>query len=281
MPATRARSSAAGNGNGAGVRRPPAPLLTVLRSRVRQPQFYWFLGHFLTLYHFVRFHLAMYSYRSQRYHYTRLLFYISGTYAIVLYQFYKSGQLKVSNLLPQLRRLDNLQYFCMLALLFVCSLTGATVSGALYSPVIFSLFHCLNYFKENLLPFLPLTPLVKAVVNNKIQLFIQNHNERYLQMAQVFEIMCGFRSGLFGLPLALVRLLIRFSARNIASVVAMLGYVWFFKLRLQQTRSIQSILAQFIYKLDSYVNTRLPPQIAARWHSYKQLVQTLFAKIPA
>lgn len=282
MASSRSRSTGSGNaGIGEGNRRPTAPLLTVLKARVRQPQFYWFLGHFLTLYHFVRFHLAMYSFRSQRYHYTRILFYISTTYAIVLYQFFKSGQLKLGNLWPQLRRLDNLQYFCMLALLFLCSLAGATVSGALYSAVIFSLFHSLNYFKENLLPFLPLAPLVKAVINNKIALFIQNHNERYLQMAQVFEIMCGFRCGLFGLPLGLVRLLVRFSSRNLASVIAMFGYLWFFKLRFQQTQSMRTILGQFIFKIDSYVNTRLPPPVAARWHTYKQLVQMLFAKIPA
>lgn len=281
MPATRSRSSGGASTAGTAGRRPAAPLFTILRSRVKQPQFYWFLGHFLTLYHFLRFHLAMYSLRSQRYHYTRILFYISATYAIVLYQFYKSGQLKLGNLLPQLRRLDNMQYFCMLALLFVCSLTGATVSGALYSPVIFSLFHCLNYFKENLLPFLPVTPLVKAVVNNKIGLFIQNHNERYLQMAQVFEIMCGIRAGLFGLPIALLRCLVRFSPANLASAVASLGYVWFFKLRFQQTQSIRLILAQFTLKIDSYADTRLPPQIAAKWHASKQVVQLLFAQVPA
>lgn len=207
--------------------RPRAPLLTVLRARVRQPQFYWFLGHFLTLYHFIRFHLAVYSFASQRYHYTRILFYISATYAIVLYQFYKSGQLQLGHLRPQLRRLDNLQYFCMLAVLYLCSLSGSMVSGALYSPVIFSLFHCLNYFKENLLPFLPVTPLVSAVVNNKIARFIGNYNERFLQMAQVFEIMCGCRSGLLGLPVSLFRVLVRFSAQNAASVIAMLTYVWF------------------------------------------------------
>lgn len=260
--------------------RPRAPLLTVLRARVRQPQFYWFLGHFLTLYHFIRFHLAVYSFASQKYHYTRILFYISATYAIVLYQFYKSGQLQLGQLRPQLRRLDNLQYFCMLAVLYLCSLSGSMVSGALYSPVIFSLFHCLNYFKENLLPFLPVTPLVRAVVNNKIARFIGNYNERFLQMAQVFEIMCGCRSGLLGLPVSLFRVLVRFSAQNAASVGAMLTYVWFFKLRYLQSESMRLIVGQYVARIDLYVNTRLSPQVASIWHAYKQLATAFFQGLP-
>lgn len=268
------------NGNSNANRRPTAPLLMILKSRIRQPQFYWFLGHSLTLYHFVRFHLSMYSLKSQKYHYTRILFYISMTYAIVLYQFYKSGQLKVANLLTQLRQLDNLQYFCMLTLLFLCSLPGAMVSGSLYSPVIFSLFHSLNYFKENLLPYLPLTPLLKAVINNKIALFIQNYNEKFLQMAQIFEIMCGIRSGLFSLPLAFFRLLMSFNAQSLATILALTGYVWFFKLRFMQTDSIRMIMNRFVYKLDSYVNTTLPPPLSQKWEAYKQLVKTLFWKLP-
>lgn len=247
---------------------------------MRQPQFYWFLGHFLTLYHFIRFHLAVYSFAAQRYHYTRILFYISATYAIVLYQFYKSGQLQLGQLRPQLRRLDNLQYFCMLGALYVCSLAGSMVSGALYSPVIFSLFHCLNYFKENLLPFLPVTPLVRAVVNNRIAQFIGDYNERFLQMAQVFEIMCGCRSGLLSLPLALFRVLVRFSTQSVASVVALLVYVWFFKLRFEQSETMRLIVRQYVGRIDSYVSVRLPPQFVSKWFAYKQLATALFNGIP-
>lgn len=261
-------------------RRATAPLLTILRSRIKQPQFYWFLGHFLTLYHFIRFHLSFFSLKSQEYHYSRILLYISVTYAIVLYQFYKSGQLKMANFVPQLKQLDNLQYFSMLTILFVCSQSGAMVNGSLYSPVIFSLFHSLNYFKENLLPFLPLQPLLKAVINNKISLFIQNYNEKFLQMAQVFEIMCGVRSGLVVLPIACFKVLIRFNTQNLATVVALTSYVCFFKLRFMQSESIRLMMNQYVYKLDTYVNSRLPPQLAMKWQGYKHLVKILFSKLP-
>ena len=261
--------------------RPQAPFLTLLRSRVRQPQFYWFLGHFLTLYHFVRFHLSFWSYESQRHHYSMVLLYISITYAIVLYQFYKSGQLKIfeyKSLLKQVKSLDNLQYFLILSVLFVCSSFGTMINGSLYSPVIFSLFHCLNYFKENLLPFLALNSVLKNVVNNNITSFISNYNSNFLQMAQFFEIICCLRVGLLSLPINFLKLtvLFRFNSRTISNIIACSCYICFFKLRFLQSQSTKLLLNQSLIKIEALI----PLQFHQQWHLFKNLVVTMFAKVP-
>ncbi|EDO18853.1 hypothetical protein Kpol_1023p22 [Vanderwaltozyma polyspora DSM 70294] len=265
------------NGNSG---RPQAPFITLIKSRIRQPQFYWFLGHLLTLYHFVRFHLSFLSIENQNFHYSMALLYISLTYAIVLYQFYKSGQLKFNYLifLKQLKKLDNLQYFLMLSILFVCSNFGSMVNGSLYSPVIFSLFHCLNYFKENLLPFLPINNILKNIINNNITNFIQNYNGYFLQMAQFFEIICALRSGLISLPIKLIKsiLLFNFNSKNISSIISLCCYIWFFKLRFQQSQSMKNLFNHSLSKVDSMI----PPNFLINWQHYKILVKTTFDRIP-
>ncbi|CCC72016.1 hypothetical protein NCAS_0J00370 [Naumovozyma castellii] len=266
--------------------RPIAPFTMILKSRIKQPQFYWFLGHFFTLYHFLKFHLSFFSIASQKYHYRMILLNISITYGIVLYQFLKSGQLKLtwSNIRENVRTLDNLQYFIMLSTLFICSiLSGGKVSitGASYAPVIFSIFHCLNYFKENLLPFLPISPQLKSVLNRRITLFLANYNEKFLTMAQTFEIMCALRVGLFGLPMTLLKIIFNFHWNNLLSLIVIANYVIFFKLRLLQSESMKLLLNQVILRVDNYLlASPNMMQFQPFWLRYKQLVARLYDLVP-
>lgn len=266
--------------------RPMAPFGTIIKSRIKQPQFYWFIGHFFTIFNFIQFHLSIASKQNQLSCYRRSLFYISITYAIVLYQFFKSDQLKFNfKLLRQeIKKLDNLQYFSMLFILFILSQFNIIISGSLYSPVIFSIFHFLNYFKENLLPFLPLIPLsLKNLLNSKITVFIQNYNGFFLQMAQVFEITCGLRVGLFLVPFNIFLLLIRranVSFEVVGTTLAGLTYMWFFKLRYLQSESMRQIFKQYVLRLDGYVSRTLPPSCARLWNGYKNFVMAVFCKIP-
>ncbi|CCD24309.1 Per33p NDAI_0C06500 [Naumovozyma dairenensis CBS 421] len=267
--------------------RPTAPFTTMLRSRIRQPQFYWFLGHLLTLYHFLRFHIAILSIPKQKYHYRMILLNISITYGIVLYQFIKSKQLQLNwnNLRQNLKTLDNLQYFIMLSTLLICSILSrgnVTINGASYGPVIFSLFHCLNYFKENLLPFLPISIVWKNLINTNISIFINNYNGKFLTMAQTLEILCALRLASYGLPIALLKTLIMPSLNHILSLLATVNYIWFFKLRFLQSQPMRLIMNEFIKKIDiTVMNSNLPPNIKSYWNKYKSIVKNLFDKIPA
>ncbi|SCV02230.1 LAMI_0G17084g1_1 [Lachancea mirantina] len=257
--------------------RPVAPLATVLKSRLRQPQFYWFLGHFLTLYYYARYCLS-FSQRSIRYNYPRVLFFISLTYGIVLYQFYKSGQLTLKTVRQQLRTLDNLQYFGMALVLFACS-SAHVVFGALSSPVIFSLFHSLNYFKENLLPFLPVAPMLKAAIADRIAFFITHYNEKFLVFAHNFEITAALQCGL-SVPGSLAGCLIRFNTARVLRVVSIYAYIFFFKLRYTQSPQMKTLFQQhYVARADAFIQARLP-QFWTKWHGLKLLVATLFDRIP-
>ncbi|CCF57743.1 hypothetical protein KAFR_0D00960 [Kazachstania africana CBS 2517] len=266
--------------------RPIPPFMMMLRSRIRQPQFYWFLGHLLTVYHFIRFHLSLFSISSQKYHYKMILANISITYAIVLYQFYKSGQLKLNsweNFRKNLKTLDNLQYFSMLTILLLCSLFNDSViiNGSTYSVVIFSLFHCLNYFKENLLPFLPIQVLLKNVINERINNFIIHYNEQFLTIAQLFEIICCLRTGLINLPINLIKLVITRNFQiSIAKIIANLSYIWFFKLRFIQNKQIPVILNGVVSRIDGYLDNVLNENMKLKWNNYKVAVKSLFWKFP-
>ncbi|CCK72650.1 Per33p KNAG_0L00270 [Huiozyma naganishii CBS 8797] len=256
---------------GAGHRsgRTVAPLGAILRSRIRQPQFYWFLGHFLTLYHCARFHLAIFSVQSQRLHYGWILFYVTATYGIVLYQFYKSGQLQWSTLSENLAQMDNLQYFLVFSVLltlFLISKGHAMLSNATYSPAIFALFHSLNYFKENLLPFLPLRQHMKSGANQIITVFISRYNGPFLVMAQVFEIVCAVRCAVLKLPLAVLSL-------RLYSVATALAYLKFFQLRYKQNSTLRKLFDERVLTtVDALVATRVP-QWTPLWGSVKNKVK--------
>lgn len=172
----------------------------------------------------------------------------------------------------------------MLFILFILSQFNIIISGSLYSPVIFSIFHFLNYFKENLLPFLPLLPHnLKNLLNSKITVFIQNYNGFFLQMAQVFEIICGLRAGLFLLPFNLFLLVIRrtnVSFEVIGTILAGLTYLWFFKLRYLQSESMRQIFKQYVLRLDAYISRTLPPYFSLFWNGYKKFVMAVFWRIP-
>ncbi|KAG0653916.1 hypothetical protein C6P45_003593 [Maudiozyma exigua] len=261
-----------------------ASFRVMMKSRIKQPQFYWFLGHFFTLYHFVQFHLSIISVKSQIYHYKMSLFYISVTYGIVLYQFYKGGQLKldITSFRTNVRTMDNLQYFIMLTSLWICSMMTNTIvlNGVTYSPVIYSLFHCLNYFKENLLPFLAINSSLKNLLNNYISRFITSYNSQFLAMAQVIEIICSLRSGMIDLPIALFRLLTNFNMTSILRLCSVVIYMWFFKLRFLQNAGIREITKQYIQQLDQLLATRLPVSILNKWRSYKLFVKAVFEMLP-
>ncbi|CAB4254140.1 similar to Saccharomyces cerevisiae YLR064W PER33 Protein that localizes to the endoplasmic reticulum with some nuclear pore complex association [Maudiozyma barnettii] len=277
-------SGTQGTGSDTHPPRSRASFRVMIKSRIKQPQFYWFLGHFFTLYHFIRFHLSLFSVRSQIYHYKMSLFYISITYGIVLYQFYKSGQLKMdtTSLRHKIKTLDNLQYFIMLTALWICSVMTDSIvlNGVTYSPVIYSLFHCLNYFKENLLPFLPINSSLKNLINNNITRFISSYNAQFLAMAQVIEIICSLRSGLIDLPMALFRFLTRFNLTSILKLWSIVIYIWFFKLRYLQNAKIREITAQYIQQLDQLLVTKLPQNILTKWYAYKHIIKSLFMMLP-
>ncbi|CCE62672.1 hypothetical protein TPHA_0D00280 [Tetrapisispora phaffii CBS 4417] len=272
-----------GNANGASPSsvHQAYPLSALLRTRLRQPQFYWFLGHFLALYHFVCLHLSFWSWNNQLYHYEMCLLYVSVTYTVVLYQFYKSGQLRFVSLrqfFRILKTLDNLQYFVLVAFFLILAITQMVmISGVLYPLMVFSVFHFLNYFKENLLPFLPINSIFKNLVNNNFTNFINNYSNFFFQMAQFFEIITCLKLTLIKLPLLLVKFPVLMVTKNdLYTILASIFYLYFFKLRYLQSKSMQLLLTQLVMKADS----NIPLNYKSIWLKYKNLIKVIFENLP-
>lgn len=227
----------------------------------------------------------MFSRSQQIHHYRWMLVYICLTYGIVNYQFYKSDQIKLTQLNNLIHKLDNLQYFIMIGLLLLINIISkephVMISGATYSPTVFSLFHCLNYFKENLLPFLPIganstnksnnasntntntntnNNVLKNQIRNIISKFIINYNELFLTIAQVFEITCCLRNGIISLPTTILGIVFKLEWNKFLKIAGIIIYIKFFQLRYNSNERIQFLFNKVLNQMENnllYLNPQL------------------------
>lgn len=256
---------------------------TIMKSRIRQPQFYWFLGHVMTLYHFLKLHLSLFNVNNQRYHYNRSLLYIIISFGIVLYQFIRSKQLNISNFFINLYKLDNLQYFTLYSILYLLNnLSGQKIilNGGIISPAIFSLFHILNYFKENLLPYLNMIPQ-RQMISSLISMFISNYNEKCLILAQSWEIILMFRYVIMSVPLTLLKFLIslivfqRFNGLLFGQLIMILTYIKFIKWRYIANKQFSLIFNEMVRRMELLLNQYANGQfvfILPLWNQIKQTI---------
>lgn len=280
---TNRRSSGSGSASGGGSARgarTPVPLKTLLRLRIKQPQFYWFLGHVMILYHFIQFHLSIFSVTSQRFHYRRSLLYILITYGIVLYQFIRSKQLHWGNFVTSLKKLDNLQYFTLYLMLYLLQfISGGKIilNGGIISPTIFALFHVLNYFKENLLPYLTMIPQHNTL-SLLIGQFIKRYNEKCLLVAQSWEIILMFRYLVMSVPMQLMSVLgnliifQRFQLISLGKLVMVVVYIRFIRWRYLANSQFASIFNEMIRRLEMLLVQISNGQFLPIWNRIKQTI---------
>lgn len=256
--------------------RPPLGMNTLLRTRIRQPQFYWFLGHVMILYHFIQFHLSIFNGSNQKYHYNRSLIYVLITYGIVLYQFIRSKQLNVSNYMMNLYKMDNLQYFTLYLTLYVLNVMSSgkiLLNGGMLSPTIFALFHVLNYFKENLLPSLTMIPQ-RIMIGSLITGFIRQYNEKCLLVAQSWEIILMFRYLFMSLPTTVGKLIIvllfqqRLDFVSMGKLIMIIVYCRFIRWRYVANQPFSRMFNGMLQKIDMMV----PAPYVSVWSELKQIV---------
>lgn len=279
-------SNSSGSGTGGGARggargaRTPVPFKTVMRLRVRQPQFYWFLGHVMILYHFIQFHLSIFSVTSQRFHYGRSLIYIIITYGIVLYQFIRSKQLNWGNFIISLKKLDNLQYFTLYSMLYLLNIISGgkiILNGGIISPTIFAIFHVLNYFKENLLPYLTMIPQHNSL-SSIIGQFIKRYNEKCLLVAQSWEIILMFRYLVMSVPMNLLSLLgsaiifQRFQLVSLGKLIMVVIYIRFIRWRYLANKQFATIFDEMIRRLEMLLTQFSNGQFLPIWNQIKNTV---------
>lgn len=256
-----------------------APFLTVLQSRIRQPQFFWFLGHFMVLYHGLKIHLRLFGVKNTQYHYRCCLAYLTVTYGIVLYQFVKSGQLdfQFATIRRRLLELDTLQYFVLLTSLYILSYGGFIDLNILNSLHIYSFFHCLNYFKENLLPFISLIPVqTRTTLNQSITFFIESSNRLCLRIAHDFEMSCVFMLSVRAIFYALSAPLYPTKCRLIGALI----YIWFFKLRYIQNEQLRKDVDDKIAMVEKAPFMIQNPQLQHLWFSVRNTYLYVLKAMP-
>lgn len=231
------------------------------------PQFYWFLGHLATLYHSAR--IVLGSVRA--YHYTRVLASVALTYGIVLYQYARSRRITVWSL-RSLTGIDNAQYFFMALTLWILSLAGAGVTGAVFSPAIFAVFHSMNYTRDQLLAELPLAPAVRSRASAVMRDFISLHSARFLRFAQLFEVTTAFICGL-ELPWLTLRVLARGPSLTLYQLAAVITYLLFFKLRYTFNPATRELTAQCASGIGSNAS-RIG--LGRQWLTLRNIVSKIF-----
>lgn len=261
--------------------RPVAPFSTILRGKLKQPQFYWFLSHGLSVYYYIHY---MLSFRGDavRTNYRKVLLCTVIGYGIVLHQYVRSKQLRfeVGNLKKQVRHLDNLQYFLLALVLMLCSWVGGSpVPRSLSSIVIYSLFHALNYFNQNILVYLPLNPILKTSLSNRITAFTTQYNEPFFYGALVSEFIAMVAVYL-ALPSNMFSLLFTFNSGSLATLFSFWTYAVFFKLRYNDTEKLRILCRDNGLRADNAVATRFP-MLMTKWMGIKHLITALFDRIPA
>lgn len=276
----RANSGTSG-GNRRSAARPTSSFGSVLRAKSKQPQFYWFLANAFCLYYYVQYMLSFREHSIKTNH-RKILICMVISYGIVLHQYVKSKQLTFqwANLKQQIRQLDNLQYFTLSVVLLTCSLGGGkTLSGTESSMAIYSLFHALNYFKENVLPFIPINPMLKGSLSNKITSFITTYNAAFFQVAVSLELGAMFK-WFPTLPIRLLVLLVRFDASSLFTLLSIWTYATFFKLRYNQSEQMRILCNERQVALEQLIATRVPA-LMDKYLGVKHLAKVFFDRIPA
>ena len=84
---------------------------------------------------------------------------------------------------------ENVQYFLLAALMYLSAFKIGALSGSLYSFIIFSVFHILNYFQNNLLEVFFSSVPAQQQIHASISHFVAAYNQQALLMAANAEIL--------------------------------------------------------------------------------------------
>ncbi|CUM66338.1 uncharacterized protein PRCAT00004001001 [Priceomyces carsonii] len=247
-----------GTTNQAGNNRSNHSILPLLRTQ----QFYWYLGHVLTLVFFV---LNFFS-RSLRV-YRLCLLAILLSYFIVIRQIFFKGQAKKTlksisdpGFRYQLLKDENVQYLILALVFFASSFIVGQVTGGLYSFAIFSLFHSLSYFQTNIVSGLPIGASRKNSISSAITRFTTGYNKQALFIAANSETI--MLSGVFiSIPLSAFRIF-RNPLYVLVNVFLFATIVVFLKLRYDSNQYTQAVFNQWDTKINQLLmHPSAPPSL--------------------
>lgn len=216
---------------------------------VKTLQFAWFVGHVVTLISFIFYALTYIRIGSRAYKFWYQLgfFGVVESYGILLYQLFR----KNGPVLNVFLRDDNAHYFWLGANLLLLRpyVVLTTIPFAL-----FSVFHVLAYSKANLFPVFGLD---KHPVATKVGNFISTYNIKSIQVASATEIA------------TLVWLFIRVITIRKRSLVPLIIYVIFVKVRFEKSVFIREYFKKIELKIEDSVNKSNNPTVKQAWIQVK------------
>ncbi|OWB85872.1 hypothetical protein B5S33_g4547 [[Candida] boidinii] len=224
-------------------------------------QFAWFIGHVLTLVFGFVYFLTYRSTNSKLNYSSYKLMYLSiiESFGIILYQSYKSKNLKIDKPLELLKN-DNIQYISIAICLFAF-IPIITISS--FPFLLFSTFHSLTYLKSSLLPILPFN---SNNICNKITNFIKKYNVISMQYSSVIEL------------LTFIYILVSGLFWRKGYWISTIFYGLFIKLRFDTSKYTRDTLKIWEVNLDGLLSsTSIPPQIKQGWFSFKALLKNYFS----
>lgn len=216
-------------------------------------QFYWFLGHFFTIICFVL-NLIDSVFSSSMKYYRFSLVNIILTYIIVIKQIHFKNRTSIKSLsFKKLLNDENCQYLFLSIWFYVVSFKLGKVSGSLYSFTIYSVFHFLNYFQNNILHYLPFNLQTQNLINNLITNFTTRFNQYALMLASNSEIFI-LMSLTLSSPLLLFKIFSQF-IYILLHVMTMIIMIIFLKFRYTNNVFTKQILDQYDLKITQTLST--------------------------
>lgn len=246
----------------------PQPVTQQILRLAKTQQFYWFLGHVFAIIFFCFYQvLLIFSATKSLKYYKFTLLSILVTYVIVIKQIYlRKGSL--ANIgIAKLIRDENVQYFALASVLYLASFKLGAITGAIYSFVIFALFHVLTYFQNNLLSIVVRNLRTQQYINSAINQFTLNFNQQALVIAANSEVILLIMS-VFLLPTSVIyNLLFR---RDIVYVLVKVGVsaaiLVFVKFRFDSNQYTKMVVQQFDSKATEFLVKLNNPSVSSLYN---------------
>lgn len=219
----------------------------------KTPEFYWALGHVVTLISAISY---LFSFRSSgatpeilyRLAYVGVL----GSYGLIIYGTVKTRTVKLAALLAD----NNVQYAFDALIWFFAPRTVLSLAPF----ILFAIVHVLGFLQEQILPALnyPST----SGLSVRISSLIKNNHERLLNYSANFELI---------LLVVLIFKALIFAKR---SWIVLVAYSVFVKLRYESSVYTRSALKAYEVRLDGVLSDpRLPVQVKQLWAKVKSVLR--------
>lgn len=233
-------------------------------------QFYWYLGHVLSVVSFVfSFFLGFFSSSKSLSYYRYSLFFELISYGIVVKQVHFTKRKSAWN---QLLKDENVQYLLFAAVLAMSSYIVGPLTGSLYSYVIFSFFHSVSYFRTNILDIMPISLKAQATLNSQITFLTSNYNQQALFFASAAEV--TILSNFFWDIPRIFFLMFRNPLRTVVKVMTFAASVVFVKLRYNDSQYTKRVVQELDMRITTFLSHPVVPQSIASFYNitFKDLV---------